>query len=173
MLVAVYSDNQYIVDEGRDGMGINARFIDGRVRNRKYCAGYCNSDSHPGYLTNEMVCQHQCGDKECCTFCCEVDFDKEERKSTIKASKRFEKEKNAEREEVLEKCNSIAGEYEGLRMVEASKAGISTWTIKYAAICSVDIESLKREVERAIDSEVKLIPGNYDFDRAAELVFGV
>lgn len=173
MLVAIYSDNQYIVDDDKDSLGINARFIDGRIRNKKYCAGYCNSDSHPGYLTDEMICQHQCGEKECHTFCCSVDFEKEVKRSKIKESKRFEQQARREKDNVMQLCCSIASRYDGVGVAEVSKERSDAWIVKYASICSFDLAAFKRDVEKALNQGVMLVDGEYDFDRAQRLVYGI
>jgi len=173
MLVTVFSSETHIIEDSRAAKGINARFIDGRIRNKKYCAGYCNSRMHPGYLTDEMVCQHQCGDKECDYFCCDVDLEREMERSRIKAGRRMERERRVEREAALEACCSVAAGYEGVGIADVNKAAAGGWIVKYAAICSFDAAELRRELKKALNSPVEMICGNYSFDAAAELVFGI
>jgi hypothetical protein len=171
MLVTVFGSETRIIYGSQASRGVNAIFIDGRIRNKKYCAGYCNSLTHPGYLTDEMVCQHQCGDKECDYFCCEVDFEREEKRSKIKENRRIEQELRAEREAVMRACCGVAQRYEGVGIAEMNKAAAGGWLVKYAAICSFDEAEFRHELEMALRSPVELVCGDYSFDAAVELVF--
>ena len=63
MLISVYKNDLDILF--RELRGINYRYIDGKIKNKKHCAGYCNSSLHPGALTEKMIKHHQCNEKEC------------------------------------------------------------------------------------------------------------
>lgn len=63
MLISVYKCHPDILF--RELRGINCRYINGKIKNKKFCAGYCDSGLHPGALTEKMIQQHQCNEKEC------------------------------------------------------------------------------------------------------------
>ena len=63
MLISVYTDCPDTLS--RELRGINCRYINGKIKNKKFCAGYCNSGLHPGALTEKMIQRHQCNEKEC------------------------------------------------------------------------------------------------------------
>lgn len=172
MLVTAYKEDNYIIYSGGTGDGVNARFIDGRTRNRKYCAGYCNSTIHPGYLTDDMVLCHQCGDKNCDFFCHDIDFEKEAKKSRIKEKKRRERKERAEREEVMRLCCNVACTFDGVGIAKVRKEGPTLWEVRYAAIASFDKEGFEGELKRTLNADVHLVDCGYDFERAVELVFG-
>ena len=71
MLISVFMEEPNILD--MDLSGYNYRYINGKEKNRKHCAGYCNCDLHCGALTDEMVDKHRCLEKECYHFYAVID----------------------------------------------------------------------------------------------------
>jgi hypothetical protein len=63
MLISVYADSPNVL--AIELRGINYRYINGRIKNKKFCAGYCDCSLHSGALTEKMIRQHQCNEKEC------------------------------------------------------------------------------------------------------------
>ena len=73
MLVSVYFDKEPCTIPN-DESAIDIKYITGEIKNRKYCVGYCNLDTHPGYLTQKMVDEHKCHEKECAFFFENISF---------------------------------------------------------------------------------------------------
>lgn len=66
MLISVYKDSPDMLS--KELRGINCKYINGKMKNKKFCAGYCDCSLHPGALTEKMIKQHQCNEKECTRF---------------------------------------------------------------------------------------------------------
>lgn len=171
MLVSVFYENEPIILD-RELSGINCRFINGTVKNRKSCSGYCNYDEHRGCLTDKMIHQHKCIEKACTFFFKQMDCFDECEKNRRKAERKASRKLAVSTEKILAECSEVVKDYEGIKLTRARMQDDGVWEITYAAVCSVDHESMLSKLRNVVNDSINLVKGNYSFDTCVEIVYG-
>ena len=149
--------------------GINAKFIDGRERNRNKCFGYCNCHLHKGCLTEEQVREHDCNGKECLYFFNYFDHEKEERRTIRKQSK--QEYKNIERMQIS--CEKVLSGIEDIRILSCRYNHFSSWEVSYVSTFGIDESATRKILETSLGAKIKLIKKEFDFETTASLIFGL
>ncbi len=166
MLVSEFRETPIIINI--EMKGVNHRFINGKVRNRKYSAGYCNCNLHRGCLDDQQIVQHACFEKECPHFFKIIDDYYHERKTAHKKAAKEEKQLIIEEMQIVKKCNSLVDDNDGLRITSARKWNKNIWVLEYITICSVDLTRVEQRITNAIGA-VKMVKKECDFDTSMRL----
>lgn len=169
MLISVYFDKEPCTIPN-DENALNVKYITGEVKNRKFCVGYCNLDTHPGYLTQKMVDEHKCHEKECVFFFEDININKAEKRMVIHDNKALVKQKELDEAEVLKLCQAACEIFEGAKVIKANKDQNRIWHLQYVSICTVDEALLKREIGNFIETDFIIKKIECDFDIAVKLV---
>lgn len=138
----------------------NRRCIDGRITGCGNCVGYCRYAGHSGFLTEKHRSQHNCIEKGCFYYV---------PKAKRPKSKRFEK---LTCRELTALATQLTAEYEGMRVMGAAQDQDKCWTVRYVTITNeYPIEALEKRISESIGEVVTMFNLNYDFERAASLIF--
>lgn len=149
MLVSVYFKKEPRIIPN-DENAIDIKYITGEVKNRKFSVGYCNLETHPGYLTQKLVDEHKCHEKECEFFFENIILNKAEKRAEILTNKALAKQKELDEAEVLKLCQTSCKKFEGVKIIKANKDHNGIWLLQYASICSVDETLLKKEIMKCL-----------------------
>lgn len=166
MLISKFREKPLIINI--EMKSINHTFINGRKRNRKYSAGYCDCELHRGCLDEKQIVQHECYEKECPYFFIIIDDYYADRK---KLHKEIEKEKKriiAEEKLIVEQCNLLIENDDGMRIISAKKKSNEMWILEYITVCSVDIMKLEQKIVEKIGA-VRMIRKECDFETSMML----
>ena len=60
--------DRYAFFEKKSPSNYTRRCIDNSITGSNKCVGYCQYDGHPGFLTKDLLKQHNCIEKECYHF---------------------------------------------------------------------------------------------------------
>lgn len=132
--------------------------IDGVSRGCNLCTAYCAYDEHPGFLTDKLIKQHKCVEKEC---------------SLLRPKNNVRRE-NIRIKKVPQSDGFIEdflSSYEGIKVIESQKIAYNYWHVKYITIANYDIEKIQQEIKKKfnVDTNFELLP--YSFENAAKLIF--
>lgn len=166
MLISAFRENPIVINI--ELTGINHRFINGKVRNRKFSKGYCNCDLHRGCMDSQQIAQHKCYEKECTHFFDIIDDYYEEKKNSHKEILKQEKQIAAEEKEIIRQCNEMTDSFEGIKIIAASKRSGGIWVLEYITVCSIDIIKFEHKVSQVLGN-IKMVRKNCDFDTALQL----
>lgn len=169
MLVSVYSEKEPRIISS-DENAIDLKCITGEIKNRKFIVGYCSLDTHPGYLTQKLVDEHKCHEKECVFFFKNIILNKTEKSAETLNNKALAKQKELDEAEVLKLCQTSCKTFEGTKIIKANKDHNGIWILQYASICSVDETLLKKEIMKCLKVDFIIKKIVCDFDRALKLV---
>lgn len=169
MLVSVYFDKEPCTITN-DENAIDVKYITGEVKNRKFCVGYCNLNTHPGYLTQKLVDEHKCHEKECTFFFEYVNLNSDEKRMTINDNKALAKKKELDEAKVLKLCQTACEGFEGIKVIKANKDQNGIWILQYASICIVNEAFMKIEIGKLLEAEFIMKKIECDFDIAVKLV---
>ena len=165
MLVSVYYEHMPVI-LNESLTGINYRYIDGSIRNRKFCAGFCNFENHRGCLNEKMMKTHKCHEKQCVhLFSDALDVEICNRK-TKAHKKRIE---CCSADEIMKTCSSAVNPQEGLKIIKATSCNKNSLRLEYVAVCSVDEISIKQRIEKLTNCSVEMIQRKCNFDTAVAL----
>lgn len=132
--------------------------IDGVSRGCNLCTAYCAYDEHPGFLTDKLIKQHRCLEKNCSLLI---------RRKNDKRQ-RIVIEYAPEPQEVIE---NMFSDYEGLKIIETHKITDNYWHVSYIAIANYDMEKIAAKIFKKYNVKIdfELLP--YSFENAARIIF--
>lgn len=142
------------------GNSKNRRCINGRITGSGNCVGYCTYDVHSGFLTKELREEHKCIENGCLYYLQKV------------KSKKPQEENYNRSSEVVKIASDVISAYEGIRIMDASEKPNGGWIVKYISITKeYSIKSLENRISTIVGESITMVNLNYDFDRAAQLIF--
>lgn len=169
MLIAAFPkeipDYQYYLEE--PGEVSKSRCIDNSVTSRSKCCGYCSCEQHPGYLTVKLMRVHECIEKECSFFYRIVKNDKKGINPVIWS---MSDKSDVKDERVLSKAGNLTKNYEGLRILKASKDPEGIWCLYYISISNYNYEEISKMLKQKLGVEIKLIKMNLSFEEMVEII---
>lgn len=160
MLVSAFREKEIAIE--KDLRGINYRYIDGKMKNRKHCSGYCNFHMHRGFMNDKQIQQHRCYEKECDFFFTAIDEMYSEKKQKKREKKQEKKREEQLTQDILKKCNDLTSEFEGLRATSVKEEN-GTWIIEYITICSVDLDAFENKLSEFI-GDFQMIRKECDYE---------
>lgn len=171
MLFSLYNENEpFLVND--DDNSTNVRYITGEIKNKKLCAGFCNSDSHPGYMTQKMVDKHRCHEKQCAFFYEEYkNISNSAKKTAFRGNDVRNGLKYFDEKEILKQCQTACRNLDGVKIIRANRDNNNNWIFHYASVCSVDENLLRRKIEMIIKTDFDVKKIECDFDVAERLVY--
>lgn len=150
----------YVFYERKYGESHDRRCIDGKITGCGNCVGYCQYTGHSGFLTKKHRAKHNCIEKGCFYYV---------PKARRPREKSFE---DLTCRELTALATQLTAEYEGMRVMSVAQGRDSYWTVKYVTITNeYPIEAIEKRMSEAAGVVVKMFNLNYDFDRAASLIF--
>lgn len=152
----------YSYYENKNGSKYDRRCIDGRITGCGNCVGYCQYSEHSGFLTIEQRKEHNCIGKGCFHYL-----------PKIKQQKPKKVIDNRPREVVNAASDLISG-FEGIRIINACRSLDGGWLVKYISITNeYSIEAIENMISKVVGEAATMVNLNYDFDRAAKLIFAI
>jgi len=150
----------YSYYEEKCGNSKNRRCIDGHIKGSGNCVGYCMYDVHNGFLTKELREAHNCIENGCYYYLQKVKLI------------RPQAEKSNRYSEVEKIASDVISAYEGIRIMDANEIPNGGWILKYVSITNhYSIEAIENRISAVVGESITLVNLNYDFDRAAQLIF--
>jgi len=150
----------YLYYEKKSGSKCIRRCIDGRITGSGNCVGYCQYSRHSGFLTKKHIKEHNCIEKGCFYFLPKI------------KRKRPKNEVDNRPHEIVKIASDLISEFEGIRILKAERNQNRGWTIKYISITNgYSIKSIENKITAAVGEKITMVNLNYDFDRAAQLIF--
>lgn len=133
--------------------------IDGHITGSNKCAGYCQYEEHPGFLTTELMKQHNCIKKGCYHF-----IAKSKKPHEIEA-------KNDINSVILSHAQNLLSHNEGIRIMNVKNTEFKEYTISFITITNDysfdDYIQIAREL---FGVEIVFNKLNYDLDRCIALL---
>ncbi len=145
----------------RTARGFNLRCIDGALRGRSKCVGFCACEQHPGFLTARQEREHRCREKGCFYHYA---------KPAVQRNRRDEN--RVKQAEIMAAAQAATAQMEGLRALRAAQEPGGGWTVWYAAIAGYDLSQAQAQLCKETQCRVSMKPLRCDFDTAAALVTG-
>ncbi len=145
----------------RTARGFNLRCIDGALRGRSKCVGFCAYECHPGFLTVQQEREHQCHEKGCFYH---------HPKPAVQRNRRDTEA--LKRVEIMAAAERVTAGLEGLRVLRASRGPDGGWTVWYATIAGYDLSEAEAQLRKETQCRVSMKQLRCDFDTAATLVTG-
>ncbi len=133
--------------------------IDGHITGSNRCEGYCQYEGHPGFLTTELIKQHNCRGKACFHF---VAKPKKTHETVIV---------DDIRSLILPHCKKAFSDYEGIKIMDAQNTGFNQYVITYISITNEN--NFEEYIGAAVELfgvEISFVRLNYDFDVCVELL---
>lgn len=150
----------YSYHEEKCGNSKNRRCIDGHITGSGNCVGYCTYDAHNGFLTKELREEHNCIENGCFYYLQKV----KSKKSQVEDSNRSS--------EVVKIASNVISAYEGIRIMDASEKQNGGWNVKYVCITNeYSIKAIETRISIIVGESITMVDLNYDFNRAAQLIF--
>ncbi len=145
----------------RTARGFNLRCMDGTLRGRSKCVGFCAYEQHPGFLTARQEREHQCHEKGCFYH---------HAKPAVQRNRRDEN--RVKQAEIMAAARAATARMEGLRVLRAAQEPDGGWTVWYAAISGYDLSEVEERLRKETECRISMKPLRCDFDTAAALVTG-
>ena len=171
MLISVHYDNEPII-LNKQLTGHNYKYINGQIKNKKSCRGYCNYVDHRGCLTDKMINDHKCMEKACPFLFIPINYTDYEEKLRKKEAKKQRRMQNLDEARILELCTKILQDYDELKITKVRKTSDSTLEIRYVAVFSTDEDVIKKQLETDLSMDIILQRENYSFDTCVKIVYG-
>jgi len=81
-------------------------------------------------------------------------------------------ENNNRSGEVVKIASDVISAYEGIRIMDASETQNGGWIVKYVSITNqYSIKAIENRISTIVGESITMVNLNYDFDRAAQLIF--
>lgn len=138
--------------------GTARRCIDGSVTGRNRCAGYCNYENHPGFLTQAQIRTHDCETKNCVYFA-----SKERHGVSVPSTPQPTKE-------LLRLAQKETVEWEGFRVLNCTEQG-NVYRLFYVAIAAYDVTSLQARLQEISGLDLILQSVPCCFETTQKLIF--
>ncbi len=151
--------DRYAFFEKKSPSNYTRRCIDNSITGSNKCVGYCQYDGHPGFLTKDLLKQHNCIEKECYHF--------------IAKSNKYKSQKNNYdiSSLILAHVRKSFSDNEGIKIMHVKNTEYKDYTISYITItneCNFnDYMSTALDIFGVNITFVRL---NYDFETCAALI---
>ncbi len=144
--------------EVRYSDGFNRRCIDGRVTGCGKCVGYCQYQSHPGFLTEELRRKHQCLE-----HCCHYYLQKPERQKNVKEI--------APAIRLMSLTSEFCEKMEGMRVLRALEEK-NGWVLNYVTLTNeYPLDRIAGLLTQIWGKSVRFRRLNLDYETCANLIF--
>jgi len=153
--------NEYNTFDSKKNSNHNRKRIDGIITGRGKCVGYCKYINHPGFLTDDLRTKQKCLDKKCIYYI-----------PKPKKNLRINAVKNNEQENILALSMSLTKDMEGMKIMRVNREKDGGWTIFYISISNYCFNATSRIIEEKTGNKVKFVDLRYNFEIAADLIFG-
>lgn len=152
----------YLYYEKQENSSHNRRCIDGHITGCGKCVGYCQYVGHSGYLTQELRRKHDCLGKGCFYYLPKIKQKHQQKASDISP------------DQIVTMASKLLEEYEGLRIMKADKVPKGGWLLKYVSITNAySITSIELQLSTVLGQPTVMVDLNYDFEKAAKLIFAI
>ena len=133
--------------------------IDGRITGRNKCLGYCQYDEHPGFLTADLIKQHNCKEKNCSYFVAKP------------KKQRLSYETDDFSSEILAHCKNAFDNNEYIKIMGIKNTEYNKFTITYISITKeINFKNYVNLALELFGVEISFVKLNYDFDNCIEIL---
>lgn len=135
------------------------RCINNKIIGSNKCVGYCQYSGHPGFLTKDLLEQHNCIEKGCDYF-------------VIKPSKEKSNTDNYDISAlILTHARNSFSSNEGIKIMNVKNAEYKKYKVFYVAITSeYSFDDYISVVLDIYDVNITFVRLNYDFETCATLI---
>lgn len=172
LLISVHYDREPIILNNHL-KGYNYQYINGQIKNKKFCRGYCNFNNHKGCLTEKMIKEHKCMEKACPFLFIPIKCDECEQKQRKIKDKTLNRRKTANERYIQNVCMKCLEEYENIKITRIDMDNSDYLKVRYVAVFGVDEEPIKSILESELHMNVRLCREKYDFSTCVEIVYGI
>lgn len=153
--------DRYAFFEKKSPYNYTRRCIDNSITGSNKCVGYCQYDGHPGFLTKDLLKQHNCIEKECYHFVKKLSKDMPINNNNHNISSL-----------ILKHAQNTFSNNEGIKIMSVKNTEYKDYTISYITItneCNFnDYISIAQDI---FDANISFVRLNYDFETCAALIF--
>lgn len=136
----------------------NHRCIDNSITGSNKCVGYCQYNEHPGFLTEELLQQHDCLGKGCYHFIPKPR--KEKPTKTIDLSSN-----------IYEHAKKAFSSIEGIMIIGVKNTEYNKYDISYITITNeYNLEDYIAIATKLFDVDINFIRLNYSFEKCVNLI---
>jgi len=136
------------------------RLIDGTITGSNKCTAYCSYKHHAGFLTADLQAVKNCIDKNC------IHYHSKPRSYWKNETVKVEYNK------IIDTAQMITKDMEGLKVVRAERDDNNNWVLYYVSIAGYLLDDVTEALRNKIGEHVEFQNLNYNFDIAAQLIFG-
>jgi len=155
------TQNDYTSYERKETSAQTRRCIDGTITGCNKCIAYCKYEGHPGFLTEDLKKKHDCEEKNCMYY-----LPKPQNMNRLQ-----KKNKDNENNRIMSVAKAATANFEGLRLMRASKVINGGWIIYYVTIAGYAFDLVALEIEESIGEKVEFSKLDYSFEISANLIF--
>jgi len=152
--------DKYAFFEKKSPSSYTRRCIDNSITGSNKCVGYCQFEGHPGFLTKDLLKQHNCIEKKCYHFVKKSSKDKPLNNNHDMSSL------------ILTHAQNTFSNNEGIKIMSVKNTKYKDYTISYITItneCNFnDYISIALDI---FDANVSFVRLNYDFETCVALIF--
>jgi len=151
--------NRYAFFEKNSPSEHTRKCIDGRVTGSSKCVGYCQYKEHSGFLTPELLAQHDCIKKGCDYFIAK------------RREQRVAEEINDMSSMILSHAQKSLSRNEGVKIIRVKNTEFKEYTISYITITNdYNLDDYIEVAQKLFGVEVTFVKLNYDFEVCVELL---
>lgn len=144
--------------------------INSRLIGRSKCTWFCNFDVHRGYLTEDLLKEHDCI-KKSCIYLYRVIKEKNDRSKDIRKKRAaLKKQTEAKNSDILKRACTLSEDMDGLKIIRVESKGPYDIVVYFVAIGSFDLTQIVKQLESEFELYVAFVELEYDFDRVAEII---
>lgn len=151
--------DRYTFFEKKSPSNYTRRCIDNSITGSNKCVGYCQYDGHPGFLTKDLLNQHNCIEKKCYHFIKKSGKDKPFNNSQDISSL------------ILTHAKNTFSSSEGIKIIHVKNTEYKNYTISYITITNEynfnDYISTALDI---FDVNITFVRLNYDYETCATLI---
>ena len=153
--------NKYAFFEKGSPSAFTRVCIDGHITGSNKCVGYCQYQEHSGFLTTELLVQHDCIKKGCDYFIAKPKY-----KDTTKNNDDMSLM-------ILSHAQKAFSHNEGVKIIRVKNTEFKEYTISYITITNdYNLDDYIEVAQKLFGVEVSFVKLNYDFEVCVELLCG-
>lgn len=153
-------DNKYTSFEKNSPTKFTRRCIDNSITGCNKCVGYCEYRGHPGFLTRNLIRQHDCINKECYYF---IAKPKRERKNNYQPFNLSSV--------ILSHLRNTLSLNEAIKVISVKNDSLNKYTAFYITFTNeCEFSKCITEIYEEFKVEVDFVRLNYSFETCVELI---
>ena len=173
MLTAVYNTNSEKRTIEEKPNLFKVKCVNGSVKQRKKCSGYCDYYMHRGYLTEELENEHQCHDKNCYYYYTLNEINYKGKFSIKKQINSWKKEKEDYINNLLFIIQKSIRKFDGIKITKITDITNEYITLECITIFNPNLKPIKAKIEKVTGKTINLVTIPHTLEESAEAIYGI